>query len=154
MHTRTRAHTHTHTHTRAKLTEGWSLIRIFFHQSGLSSGCSHQDGLLRVVSSVWSSEWSLIRIVFHQSGLSSGTGWSHQYDHQNGLSSGLSFIRMVFHLGVLTRGISSIQSSEWSLIRIDFYESVIYLGFLIRLVSQGGLKVWSPQQSLIREVFD
>ena len=71
-HMHTHMHARMHTHTHAKLKEGWSLIRIFFHQSGLSSGCSHQGGL-----------W----------------GWSHQYDHQSGLSSGLTFMRVSFIWG-------------------------------------------------------
>ena len=63
--------------------EEWFIIRVMFHQGGLSqvicnwgglpSGCCHQSGLSCVVFH-WCGEWSFIRVL--SSGWYQGPHWS------------------------------------------------------------------------------
>ena len=92
----------------------WSLIRIVFHQNGLSSGCSHQGDLISTIIRVVSHQdwllWECHLFGFsHQDGIS---GWSQSMittavSHQGGLWLGMvshqSDLRVVFHLGVFIR---------------------------------------------------
>ena len=57
---------------------GWSVIRMVFHQGGLSSG------------------WFLIRVVSHEGGISLGSSLKRVVFHYGCLSSGWHFIRVAF----------------------------------------------------------
>ena len=97
--------------------EGWSLVRVVYHQGGLSLG------------------WSITKVVSHQGGLSSGWSLIRVVYHQGGLSPGWSIIRVVCHQGGLSSGQGDL-SSVWSIIRV-----VCHQGWsIIRVVCHQG---WS-----------
>ena len=88
-----------------------SLLRMVFHQGGLSSGWSF------IV-------WSLIMMVFHQGGLIRVV-FHCLVSHHDGLSSGRSVIRVV-----------SQQGDVWSLIRVVSQQGDVWS--FIRVVSHYG----------------
>ena len=101
------------------LSQGWSLIRVVYHQGGPSSVWSswHQGGP--------SSGWSVTREVPHQGGLSPGWSFISVVTCQGGISSGWSISRVVSQGGL---------SSGWSFIRVASPQGGLSLGCSLTLV--------------------
>ena len=113
----------------------WSLIRVFFHQDGLTREltCMHCVYLALWTRKVLCGSFLCaiykfsfihhIRVVFHQDGLSSRQSFIREslirvfitmVFHQGGLSSGWLLIRVVSHQGTL--------SSGWFFISVVFHQ--------------------------------
>ena len=101
----------------------WSIVRLVFHQYGLSTAWSHIRMVCRQAGIA--SIWSVVRLVFYQYSPSSGwycismvccqPGFS-----SGGLSSGLSFIIVDFPREDLASG--------WSLNRVVVHRVVSHRG--------------------------